>query len=160
MDDPRPSAVPVVRSSPVPTRPPARLPGASASELGRRHLLGFGAATAAYLVVFALLDAPWVLIGAGLAWFVLGWVLLGRVGDRLVEELEHGYTTLVIDTGLFWFRATGWTAWDFAGVWRFTRGGVRPPDPGVTDPPGLYPSPRRSGRREVWTGCAWTRVHR
>lgn len=159
MDGPRPSTMPGARVH-VPAQPPVRLPGASAAGLARRHLAVFGIATAAYLVVFFLVGVPWVLIGAGAAWFALGWVLLGRVGDRLVEELDRGYTTLVVDTGMFWVRATGWTPWDFAGVWRFVRGDVQAPEPGAIDPPGLYPSPHRPGRREVWTGVVWTGVYR
>ncbi len=163
LDHPRPSSLPGLASGrfpQVPAEPPARIPGASAADLGRRHLVIFVLATVAYVLVFAFADATPVLLGAGVAWFLLGWFLLGRVGDRLVDELKHGYTTLVINTGLFWIRVEGWTPWDFDGVWRYTRKGVQAPVAGVTDPPGLYPSPHRQGRSELWTGCVWTKVYR
>lgn len=116
MDRPRPSEM-AGRDLVEPAEPPARLPGASAAELGRRCLVGFAVATAAY-------------------------------------------ATFTVDTGMFWFRVSGWTPWEFDGVWRYTRSGVVPPVAGVTDPPGLYPSPHRPDRWEVWSGDVWTGVHR
>lgn len=101
-----------------------------------------------------------VLLGLGSAWFVLEWFLLGRVGDRLVEEASRGYATFTVDTAMFWFRVSGWTPWEFDGVWRYTRSGVVPPVAGVADPPGLYPSPHRPDRWEIWSGDVWTGVHR
>lgn len=159
-DRPRPSEIPGAAGPVVPLEPPTRLPGRSAAELGRLSLLVFALLVVAWVAVLVWVDPVLVVLGSGLALFAAGWILSGRVGDRLVEELGRGYTTLVLDTGMFWFRPAGWTPWDFDGVWRFTRDGVQPPRPGATDPPGLYPSPHRPGRREVWTGRVWTKVYR
>lgn len=166
-DEPRPSQVPgyadavasgLVRG--VPAEQPMLLPGPSARGLAQRYGVLFAVLTLAYVVLFAFVESPLVLIGTGMVWLLLGCFLFGRVGDRLVEELRLGYATLLIDSGMFWIRMSGWISWSFDGVWRFTGRGVRPPAPGVTDPPGLYPSPHRQGRWEIWTGHVWTGVHR
>ncbi len=161
-DLPRPSQVPgfAAYANRVPTHSPALLPGASAKQLGIRHLGIFALGTAVWVLVLAFVDLGFVVLGGGLALFLLGWFLLGRVGDRLIAELDRGYASFKITTGLFWFRHTGWIGWDFDGVWVLESAGVVAPTPGVTDPPGLYPSPRRHGRLELWTGCNWTKVYR
>lgn len=162
MDNPRPSEMSQGsgRRRAVPVESPVRLAGRSAAELACRYALVFAAVTVVYVIVFVLVDVPLVLIALGAAWFAVGWVLLGRVGDRLVDEVDRGYTTVVLETGMLWFRPSGWIPWDFDGVWKYTRSGVQAPVAGVTDPPGLYPSPHRPGRFEVWTGAVWTKVYR
>jgi hypothetical protein len=94
------------------------------------------------------------------------WVILrswAAVGAPNLEELEHGYTTLVLEYGHF--RPTGdrrWGAtvwhvpWDYSGLWVLGGDGrvLSPPDP-ETEPPGFYPSPNRPGEYELWTGTAW-----
>lgn len=90
--------------------------------------------------------------------------LLARIGDQLVAEIRHGYTTLENFSGGFWTgqghtdvfgRVRG--KWDFRGLWLLDgkTGAVRrPPTPGGL-PPGMYPSPHRPGQWELWTGVHW-----
>lgn len=87
--------------------------------------------------------------------------LQARVGDQLVAEIRHGYTTLENFSGGFWV-GRGHPGevggrWDFRGLWLLDpkTGAVRRSPAPVGDPPGMYPSPHRPGRRELWTGAEW-----
>ncbi|MCW2923165.1 MAG: hypothetical protein JWM98_569 [Thermoleophilia bacterium] len=94
-----------------------------------------------------------------------------RVGERNLEEFQHGYTTLQLISGAFGWagfpsreqqRRHGRTMpWDYAGVWRLGSDGavITAPDTTVL-PPGLYPSPHRDDAWEIWTGCAWMGSYR
>lgn len=145
---------------PAPASPPALLPGPSARQLGLRCATQFAAATLAWIAALALVDSTPVVLAIGVAWFLFGWACMSRFGDRVLQEVDRGYTTVVFDTGMFWFRPSGWTTWSFDGVWKFVRGEVIPPTPGINDPPGLYPSPTQPGKWRVWTGTMWADVHR
>lgn len=105
------------------------------------------------------------LLGAlALAFFVVLLRALPKVGRQSIAELQHGYTTLTLQMGGFWYGEGPLTmpgemraAWDYRGAWQLDhRDGrvLRPPDRDV-DPPGMYPSPNRPGRMELWTGRVW-----
>ena len=75
-----------------------------------------------------------------------------------------GYTTVTFESGRWWvsrldrpMKHRGHTGWDWSGAWVLRADGrvVSAPRPDV-DPPGLYPSPRRAGELELWTGHQWT----
>lgn len=158
---------------PVPAAPPALLPGASAARAFNRFLLRGACAVAAVLATVELASssglgttsAGLVTLAAGLAGFAAVLRLLGRVGDRKLEELAAGYTTLRLDFGGFWLgEGRRWprfghrAPWDYAGLWVLdgsTGAVVAEPDR-AADPPGLYPSPNRSGAMELWTGVVWS----
>lgn len=99
-----------------------------------------------------------------LAFLVLLLRTLPAVGRQSVAELQQGYTTLVLQLGGFWFGEGPLTlpgemraGWDYRGTWQLDhRDGrvLRAPDREV-DPPGMYPSPNRPGRMELWTGRVW-----
>jgi hypothetical protein len=110
-----------------------------------------------------------VILATGLAACFAVMRMLGGVGDRKLEELAHGYTTLTLEFGGFW-RGEGrrWprfgrrAPWDYSGVWVLDGGTgevVSEPDRAV-DPPGLYPSPNRPGELELWTGVVWSGDYR
>ncbi|MFT4035291.1 MAG: hypothetical protein QM679_06920 [Patulibacter sp.] len=158
----------------VAATPPRPLPGRSAAAHFNRWLVlcvgTFGGSIAIGLVVAksgATSPWLWLLVAAALTAALVGSASrLGRVGDRLAAELQHGYTTHTITQGTYWLPslrrpfAAGPrpVPWNYAGTWVLDDSG-RPvggvPDPTVL-PPGLYPSPRRPGEFELWSGAAWT----
>jgi hypothetical protein len=161
-----PRDVPGFTAHNVPPTAPALLPGASAQVEFRRFLFK---SVAVVVSVLLILDAaPHVGLGsAGTSVVVLAaglvalWLivqLFAQAGERNLEELEHGYTTLTL-------RRPGlgrWVPWDYSGVWVLDgrTGGVRSaPDP-AHEPPGFYPSPNRPGALELWTGAAWAGRYR
>jgi hypothetical protein len=87
-----------------------------------------------------------------------------RWGRATIAELQRGYTTAPFTMGRFWMGAAsdgpltnGWVGWDFSATWVLRVDGRVVSSPtGDTDPPGLYPSPRRDGALELWTGCQWS----
>lgn len=99
-----------------------------------------------------------------LVFFALVIFTLPSVGRQSLQEFEHGYTTLELSIGGFFPGEGPMTrtldmraAWDYSGTWRLDhRDGdvLREPDRSV-DPPGMYPSPHRPGKRELWTGATW-----
>lgn len=147
---------------PVPAHQPALLPGPTAGRSAR--VLAVRTAVGVVVVLLALQVLPVLLVSPasiGGGYLVLrAW---GRVGDRCLEELRAGYTTLTIDVGDFWYGGdTRWfhhgAPWDYRGAWVLdSRGALRSPprDPSV-DRPGVYPSVSRPGQLEVWTGAVWT----
>lgn len=162
---------------PVPTTPPGLLPGLSASRLFNRWLVTSALVVAAVLV--AVEGVPRVGLGTwgesaltlavGLIGLAAIFRSLGRVGDRKLEEISHGYTTLKLEFGAFW-RGEGrqWPQfgrrppWDYSGLWVLdgaTGAVVSEPDRSL-DPPGLYPSPNRPGALELWTGVVWSGHYR
>jgi hypothetical protein len=160
-----PRDVPGFTGHNVPPAAPALLPGESAQAEFRRFLLKSVAVVVAVLLIFD--TAPDVGLGsagtivvalaAGLLalWLILQ--LFAPVGDRTVEELEHGYTTLTLRRP-----ALGRAAWDYSGAWVLDgrTGAVRSaPDP-EQEPPGFYPSPNRPGALELWTGAEWAGRYR
>ncbi|MEV6596636.1 hypothetical protein AB0M36_07165 [Actinoplanes sp. NPDC051346] len=114
-----------------------------------------GAPNVAFMIVGGL---------GGILWLVLICRLQARIGDQLVAEFRHGYTTLEWKSGGFWVGegytgGTGedWSRWDCRGLWLLdakTGAVLRGPVPGG-DPPGMYPSPHHPGRWELWTGLQW-----
>jgi hypothetical protein len=154
----------------APASAPALLPGPSAQAEFRRFLLkGVGVVVAVLLIVdtaphvgLGSAGVSIVVLAAGLAalWLILQ--LFAQVGDRNLEELAHGYTTLTLRFGGFWGgegqRRPGMgrrAPWDYSGV-----GAVRSvPDP-EREPPGFYPSPNRPGALELWTGAVWAGRYR
>ncbi len=74
-------------------------------------------------------------------------------GARNLQDLEHGYTTLVLSLGLFALSERSWREtsmripWDYAGTWVLGQDGrvLSPPDRSI-EPPGWYPSPRKHGQ--------------
>jgi hypothetical protein len=95
-------------------------------------------------------------------------VPLHRCRDIFLEELQAGYATRTFTQGSFWIPrgparthkdndVIGWV-WD--GLWVLDEHGnvIATPDR-TLDPPGLYPSARRPGHLELWTGCQWAGVH-
>lgn len=143
----------------VPATAPQRIPGPSAADVAQRSgvsaLVGMVVCGGAFV---AHPSAPTALLIIALFGFVMR--LFTVVGNRLLDELAHGYTTLVFTQGTFWLSLESWVNWDFSAVWKFTRKGVEPPTSGAVDPPGLYPSPDKPGKWQVWTGCQWSGSHR
>lgn len=90
------------------------------------------------------------------------------MGDRALEELRHGYTTLVLKVGLFrsspgmrFSSTNGRVGWDYFGVWVLaTDGSVKSAPDRRVEPPGFYPSPHPPGEYELWTGTAWAAQYR
>jgi biotin operon repressor len=91
-------------------------------------------------------------------------VAVRRWGRSLLAELQQGYTTCTFKLGRFWVGAApdgpvsnGWVQWDWDATWVLRPdGGVESAPSDGGDPPGLYPSPRREGVLELWTGHQWT----
>ena len=81
-----------------------------------------------------------------------------------LAELQRGYTTLTFTMGRFWMApapdgpvTNGWVGWRWDATWVLgPDGSVVSAPSGEGDPPGLYPSPREAGARELWTGSQWT----
>ncbi len=158
----RPSQVPgfAAHSYQVPANPPTLLPGLSAKQLATRSVVMFALAMFVWVGLLAFADASWVVLSSGLGLFALGWFLLKRLGDRLISELSCGYTSFSFASGMFWFRNDGWVSWDFSGVWKLTGAEMIAPTQVAIEPPGLYPSPHREGKLELWSGRSWTKVYR
>ncbi|MDI6100413.1 hypothetical protein QLQ12_17535 [Actinoplanes sp. NEAU-A12] len=156
----------------VPATPP-RLAVAPTARAVFRTLLGTAVGGILTLILF-LKILEWVTGSdvavtvavslGGTLLFVLILRLVTRIGDQLVAELRHGYTTLEVPSGTFWV-GEGYTSisgdvvsrWDYRGLWLLdgsTGAVLRGPVPGG-DPPGMYPSPHRPGRWELWTGLEW-----
>jgi hypothetical protein len=126
---------------------------------------------AAFCVVVAMriattIHSMWanvLVIGLGLAafWLMLHW--LAGVGRRNCEEFKRGYTTLVLQYGMFkstmdlrWWITNWRIPWDYSGLWVLRGdGNVISAPSSDREPPGFYPSPHRTGWYELWTGCAW-----
>lgn len=155
----------VSEQPPVPTvRPTARAVFHRFVAIAAGGAVGLG--VTAGLVERMPLPGPAVAVVLGLlalAFLVLLLRTLPAVGRRSVAELQQGYTTLVLQLGGFWFGEGPLTlpgemraGWDYRGTWQLDGDGrvLRTPDREV-DPPGMYPSPHRPGRMELWTGRVW-----
>jgi hypothetical protein len=87
-----------------------------------------------------------------------------RWGRSQLAELRRGYTTATFRLGRFWFASApdgpvtnGWVQWDWTANWVLRPDGqVLSAPTGSGDAPGLYPSPRRDGAMELWTGHHWS----
>ncbi len=100
--------------------------------------------------------------------FVVTRTSLHRFRALFLDELQAGYATTTFTQGLFWLPVRGagsriWgddvIGWDWDGLWVLDTEGRVVSEPDLSkDPPGLYPSPNLSGRRELWTGYRWTGV--
>lgn len=162
--------------APPPAPPPAPLPGRSAQAAFRVFLGELAAIVALGLLLVAVagrvgLSQGWtsvLVLVAGLVGFLLALYRWQRVGQHYLAELEHGYTTLVLQFGGFALgdgrRRPGLgrrVPWNYAGIWVFTPSGevLSAPEPGV-EPPGFYPSPNRPGAFELWTGAVWAGEYR
>jgi hypothetical protein len=116
-------------------------------------------------VVAAAVGPVLGLVSLGLIFFRF-W---GAVGNRSVQELQHGYTTFRMQYGGFWWgegrrweRVGRRAPWDYSGLWVLDTTGrhvLSPPNRSV-DPPGFYPSPNRHGSLEMWTGLVWSGRYR
>lgn len=152
----------------VPEQPPALTVRPTARAQGHRLIaFAFGGLLVVILLAKLLerLDLPEFL---GFALFMAispGFLLLlflrwlPAVGRQSVAELQRGYTTIEATFGALWLTASAGRRppWDYRGTWLLDhRDGrvLREPDRGI-DPPGMYPSPRRPGRMELWSGAAW-----
>ena len=153
----------------VPPTPPRLMAGASANRAFNLFLIKLVGAAVGVVVAMRIatsVHSTWanvVVIGLGLAafWLMLHW--LAAVGRRNFEEFKRGYTTLVLQYGMFrstrdlrWW-VTNWRIpWDYSGLWVLRDdGGVVSAPSSDREPPGFYPSPHRPGWYELWTGCAW-----
>lgn len=162
---------------PVPPTPPPLLDGPSAARLFSRFLAKSAAVVAGVLIALAVFPRlglgttaiSLLSLAAGLIglWAIMRF--LGNVGDRKLEELRHGYTTLELDFGGFWLgEGRRWPRfgrripWDYSGVWLLdgTTGAARQAPDRDRDPPGLYPSPNRPGVLELYSGVVWTGDYR
>ena len=156
----------------VPVQPPPLLVRPTAQALFYRFV---GLASICVLAAGALAGQSHRLPLPALAGFILlGLMSLGvlvgllralpAVGRQSIAELQQGYTTLVLQFGGFWYGEGPLTLsgemraqWDYRGTWHLDRKDgkvLRAPDRSV-DPPGMYPSPHRSGHMELWTGARW-----
>ena len=157
----------------APAEPPALLPGPSAHRLFNRWMATSAVLVAATLLLLAIAPGIGVdgwgqdalILGAGLAALAVVMLRLGRVGDRKLEEIHAGYTTLTLEFGLFWFgenrrwpRSGHRAPWDYAGLWVLdgASGAVLSEPDRRAVPPGMYPSPNRPGAMELWTGAVWS----
>lgn len=161
----------------MPVTPPALLPGRSAGREFNLWLATTGAVVVAVLVALEVVPAvgvgTWGASALTLAVGLIGLALimrnLGRVGDRKLEEIAHGYTTLKLEFGGFWLgEGRRWprfghrAPWDYSGLWVLdgATGAVESEPDREVDPPGLYPSPNRPGALELWTGVVWSGHYR
>lgn len=160
------------RLPPVPERPPGLIVQPTArARFNRVVQLALGGVVALGAVA-GLVDRL-ALTGAvqavplgvlALAFLVVLLRALPAVGQQSLAELQHGYTTLMLQIGGFWYGEGPLTfslemraAWDYRGTWQLDhRDGqvIQGPDRRV-DPPGMYPSPNQPGRMELWTGATW-----
>jgi hypothetical protein len=92
------------------------------------------------------------------------WILLGRAGTRAVAEMQHGYVTLTLANGTFWMQSLRPftnprrpVGWNYSGTWVLADDGtvIASPQSDIIAP-GFYPSARRAGQFELWTGYMWT----
>lgn len=166
------AAVAEGRTPSVPERPPQVAVAPTAHAALRQVFLVVGAAVAAIVVTMVVGGRGGSLGGAALL-ALLAVSALGiaasaaavrRFGRVQLAELQRGYTTARYTMGRWWMRAApdgpvtvGWVQWDWSGTW------VLRPDGGVVaapsadrEAPGLYPSPRRPGSLELWTGHQWS----
>lgn len=96
---------------------------------------------------------------------VVTWRSLVGFRGVLLRELQAGYVTTTFEQGVFWIGpagelSRGIVSWDWSGIWVLSPGGEVLSSPeGDSDPPGAYPSPHEAGRRELWTGCRWTKFY-
>jgi hypothetical protein len=159
----------------VPPTPPRLLPGTTADRAFNLVLVKVVVAVGLLVLtvqVVQQVDPPALVVlvvmlglSALLVLLVVRW--LAAVGARNLQELEHGYTTLVLSFGLFGLSERDWRStslripWEYGGTWVLGQDGrvVSPPDPGV-EPPGWYPSPARRDQYELWTGAAWAGRYR
>ncbi len=155
----------------VPAEPPRLLPGPTAQRLFHQFLWRIAAAVGALLLwlrVRGALDLPPLatLLDPLSAILVLGLILRWwrQVGVRNMEELQHGYTTFVMQFGAFqrgerrhWRGAHTRVLWDYSGTWVLDgNGGVITAPDRSADAPGFYPSPNKPGALELWSGLVWT----
>lgn len=164
------------RVPPAPPTPPRPLPGPSADRMFNVWVLKIVAGVAALLVTLEVVERL-ALPGPAHALVVLGlfaalavWIVRGwwAVGDRNLEELAQGYTTLVLTFGFFrsvpgsrFSSTAGRVPWDYTGIWVLAAdGSVKSVPDRSVEPPGFYPSPSRPGQDELWTGAAWSGQYR
>lgn len=158
---------------------PATPPSIAGRPTARRAFIGlattFGVATAAAIACLVMLPGGRVSGLGAVAFFAvlaIGYLAirasLHRFRDIFLAELQAGYATTTFTQGLFWIPRGGsgrrtWgddvVGWNWDGLWVLDIHGnvVSAPD-GSIDPPGLYPSPHRVGKLELWTGYRWTGV--
>ncbi len=151
----------------VPPEPPRLLPGETADQGFMRIFKRTFAGIVALVLVGNVFEKPPAglealpLLGShfGLMMSVGGvtamaviYKQLGRVGERHLEELRHGYTTLEMKNGGVWlgerrkFRGmprARTTPWDFSGTWVLTSDGPSFPSqpPGRRRPACTRPAP-------------------
>jgi hypothetical protein len=156
----------------VPTEAPAVTVRPTAQRALRDTLL-IGTAVVIAVVAVVLVggsggNLPWPAAGAMLTVAAAGTACVGvavrRWGRSQVAELQRGYTTNPFSAGRFWVGTPrdcpvpfAWVGWKWDATWVMRPDGSvvsAPSDRG--DPPGLYPSPRREGSFELWTGQQWS----
>lgn len=162
----------------VPSSPPTPETGLllpSANGILRTGLAKFVSATIIYvLIVFGALprvELPSgvvfaILLTLGAGWFILMVRTLKRPGQRTLDEMIHGYSTLGSSGPNYscssehsW--GEGGPPWDYSGVWLLDRTfAVKSLPNHQIDPPGFYPSPHRDGQWELWTGVLWSGIYR
>ncbi|BEL04338.1 hypothetical protein Q0Z83_025290 [Actinoplanes sichuanensis] len=151
----------------VPSTPPPLAVAPTARAAFRRLLVTTAMAFLTVLLLAKTLSSVGALAAIGLGGtlvLVLIHRQLARVGDRLIAEFRHGYATLDVSLGGFWFgegytgiTGEAWSRWDLRGLWLLdaSTGAMRRAPAGDGDPPGMYPSPHAPGRWELWTGVEW-----
>ena len=131
---------------------------------------GLGVAATVTLMVVAAEDGrlSWSAVAALLGVGAVAMCALGaavrRWGRSQLAELQQGYTTCTFTMGRFWVGASpdgvwsnGYVKWDWDATWVLRSDGEVVSAPSSDgDPPGLYPSPRREGVAELWTGHQWS----
>jgi hypothetical protein len=131
---------------------------------------GLGVAATVTLMVVAAEDGrlSWLavaaLLGVGTGASCALGAAVRRWGRSQVAELQQGYTTCTFTMGRFWIGASpdgvwtnGYVKWDWDASWVLRPDGEVVSAPSSDgDPPGLYPSPRREGVAELWTGHQWS----
>jgi hypothetical protein len=157
----------------VPSDPPAVTVGPTARQALRdvaRSGIGLVVALAAVLLIGGSdgrlsLPVVGILLGVAAVGTVVVLAAVRRWGRAQLAELQRGYTTTSFKLGRFWAGTAapdgpvtlGWVEWKWDATWVLRPdGSVVSPPTGDTDPPGLYPSPRRPGALELWTGCQWS----
>ena len=104
-------------------------------------------------------------LGFGALWFWAVATAAKRWGRMLLAELALGYTTTPpgLKGAAWWIGSPRGSDgqrgvdWDWSGLWVLRADGTvrsAPSRQGV--PPGVYPSPRKPGAMELWTGRQWT----
>jgi hypothetical protein len=153
----------------VPRTPPQLMHGPSANRafnLFLVKLVGAAFGVVAGMRVAMSIHSTWanvtaISLGLAVFWLMLHW--LTAVGRRNFEEFKRGYTTLLLQYGMFastrdlrWWITNWRIPWDYSGLWVLRDDGnvISAPSPD-REPPGFYPSAHRTGWYELWTGCAW-----